>query len=147
MAESENILTYTAAGGVVVDKTGQHVLVLVRPERDEVRLPKGHIEAGESPMDTALREVREEGGYEDLEIIADLGEQLVTFLLAGKLVRRAERYYLMRARTLTQLKRPLADEAQFFAVWVDWEQAQEHLTFEPEREWVQRAKATWEQVQ
>jgi len=48
---------YTAAGGVVVD--AERVLVLRRPSRDEVRLPKGHIEKGESAQETALREVME----------------------------------------------------------------------------------------
>ena len=60
MAESDKIVTYTSAGGVVIDGTGDQVLVLVRPERDEVRLPKGHIEAWESAEDAALREVGEE---------------------------------------------------------------------------------------
>ena len=36
---------YAAAGGVVVD--GDRMLVLERPERNEVRLPKGHVEPGE----------------------------------------------------------------------------------------------------
>ena len=49
------------------------LLVLERPARGEVRLPKGHVEPGEAPREAALREVREEAGYADLEIVADLG--------------------------------------------------------------------------
>ena len=145
MAQSENgVVSYTSAGGVVVNEGGDQVLVLVRPERDEVRLPKGHIEDSESAADTALREVREEAGYRDLEILADLGEQLVVFLLEGKTVRRTERYFLLRARTLARSEQPPGDAAQFFPVWLPWQQVPEHLTFEAEREWIRRAEAAWE---
>jgi len=64
-------VTYVAAGGVVIHE-GQ-VLLLDRPGRGEVRLPKGHVEPGEEPAEAALREVREEAGYADLAILADLG--------------------------------------------------------------------------
>jgi 8-oxo-dGTP pyrophosphatase MutT (NUDIX family) len=138
-------MQYSAAGGVVIDVTGEQVLVIVRPECDEVRLPKGHIESAESPADTALREVREETGYGDLIITADLGEQLVTFLYKGNIVQRTEHYYLMRAGSLTHVEQPQADKAQFFAVWVPWDQAREHLTYEAEREWISKAKQVWEQ--
>lgn len=136
--------TYTSAGGVVTDATGEHVLVLVRPECDEVRLPKGHVESAESPADAALREVHEETGYGDLQITADLGEQLVTFLHKDKIIRRIEHYYLMQAQSLTRIDQPQEDEAQFFTVWVSWDQAADHLTYEAEREWIRRARESWE---
>ncbi len=55
-----HIVSYTAAGGIVVHK-GQ-VLVLLRPTAGEVRLPKGHVESGETLEAAALREVMEETG-------------------------------------------------------------------------------------
>jgi 8-oxo-dGTP pyrophosphatase MutT (NUDIX family) len=140
-------MIYTAAGGVVTNERGDEVLLLIRPSRDEVRLPKGHIEADEGPVRAALREVREEAGYDDLEIIADLGEQLVTFLSNEQTIRRTERYFLMRARSLARAEQPSSDELQFFAVWVPWDQAQAHLTFEAEQEWIRRARRALEQRQ
>ena len=55
------------AGGLVVRRTdGGHAVLLVSSRRDPSVwvLPKGHIEAGESPEQTASREVREEAGIE-----------------------------------------------------------------------------------
>jgi 8-oxo-dGTP pyrophosphatase MutT (NUDIX family) len=70
--------TYRAAGSVVVqqgviaglDPDQRYILLLDRPGRNEVRLPKGHIDPGESVEATALRETTEESGYADLEVIA-----------------------------------------------------------------------------
>ncbi len=145
MVQSPVHIRYTASGGVVTNAAGTHVLLLIRPERDEVRLPKGHVEPGETLADTALREVIEEAGYDDLEIVADLGEQLVAFPLEDKVVKRTEHYFLLRARTLHQTERPQADDQQFFTIWVTWDEALTHLTFEAERTWIQRARRIMEQ--
>jgi len=145
MTRHSSTITYTAAGGVVMDATGTRVLLLVRPARDEVRLPKGHVDPDEDIADTALREVTEETGYDDVELISDLGEQLVAFPWEKKIVLRTEHYYLMRARSTHQIARPPADDQQFFPVWVKWEEASKHLTFEAEQEWVHRARNALEQ--
>ena len=55
---------YLAAGGVVVHDN--QVLVLRRPHRAEVRLPKGHVEPGEDAAEAAIRETQEESGYQDV---------------------------------------------------------------------------------
>ncbi len=143
MRNSESAIDYRSSGGIVVDPTGHLVLLLIRPSRDEVRLPKGHVEPGESLAETAVRETREESGYADLEIIADLGEQLVTFLLEGRQVRRIEHYFLMQAQSLAQCEQPQSDLQQFFTTWVPWSEVEEHLTFAAEQEWIRRAQRAW----
>lgn len=55
-----------AAGGVVLragDSGGWAVAVVHRPEHLDWTLPKGKLEIDESPIECALREVREETGY------------------------------------------------------------------------------------
>ncbi len=129
---------YQAAGGVVVHKG--KVLLLERPSRKEVRLPKGHIEAGESPSDAALREVREEAGYANLLIVADLGLQQVQFVdpYRERQVMRDERFFLMGLRD-EELSEREPGEEQFAPIWVWAADAVSRLSFETEREFVRRA--------
>jgi 8-oxo-dGTP pyrophosphatase MutT (NUDIX family) len=137
----ENAIRYEAAGGVVYDaRDGEesHVLVLLRPARNEVRLPKGHIEEGESASEAALREVREESGYLDLEVVAELGERVVEFDHEGRHYARTERYFLMRLGSDRLGDRDRTDH-QFTPRWVSWSDAETALTFEAERAWIRRA--------
>jgi 8-oxo-dGTP pyrophosphatase MutT (NUDIX family) len=129
-------IRYQAAGGVVVD--GDKILVLRRPSRDEVRLPKGHIKKGESRVEAALREATEESGYADLEVVADLGHQVVEFDYLDAHVVRDEYYFLVRLRSDRQVARE-EQEFQFIPDWVHWDEARSELTYEVEREWVRRA--------
>ena len=132
-------IRYQAAGGVVVDEDDR-VLVLRRPSRQEVRLPKGHIEKGESHLQAALREVTEESGYTGLAVLADLGHQVVQFEYQGKRIVRDEYYYLCKLGPAHQVERK-AKELQFVPDWIGWDRALAELTFPAEREWVRRAYA------
>jgi 8-oxo-dGTP pyrophosphatase MutT (NUDIX family) len=132
------LVRYRAAGGVVVD--GDCVLVLRRPGRGEVRLPKGHVDPGETPRAAALREVSEESGYADLEIVADLGIQIVEFDWNERHYVRDEHYFLMSLRSKQCVARNHHDEYQFIPDWMTWDEAITLLTFEAEREWVRRGR-------
>ncbi|MCB0130422.1 MAG: NUDIX domain-containing protein [Caldilineaceae bacterium] len=128
---------YTAAGGIVVHNRA--VLLLDRKGRGEVRLPKGHVEEGESHTDAALRETMEEAGYADLRVVADLGSQVVKFDYNGKHFVRTEHYYLMQLESERQIPRNKKDAAQFAVLWVPLAEAAEKLTFAAEQAMVQRA--------
>ncbi|NOX29970.1 MAG: NUDIX domain-containing protein [Actinobacteria bacterium] len=58
-----------AAGGVVLRRRYvAEVLVVHRPRYDDWALPKGHVDDGESWIQTARREVLEETGVEAVEV-------------------------------------------------------------------------------
>ncbi len=123
---------YQAAGGVVIHEG--YMLLLDRPGREEIRLPKGHIDPGESPDVTALRETAEESGYGDLVILADLGNHTVVFDLDGVHFVRDEHYFLMDLGSDEQIERSKTDADQFNPMWVELNRAAEQLTFAAEQE-------------
>jgi 8-oxo-dGTP pyrophosphatase MutT (NUDIX family) len=67
------------AGGVVIRRDGRRTRVLVVRSSDGLNwlFPKGHIEAGETAKEAALREVREEAGA-DGEVRRFLGHERYT---------------------------------------------------------------------
>lgn len=68
-------MTVYASGGLVLRRTGKgwEVLAVHRPRYDDWSLPKGKDEPGETPIETALREVWEETGVHG-RLIAPLDE-------------------------------------------------------------------------
>lgn len=136
---------YSAAGGVVI-RQGR-MLLLDRPSRGEIRLPKGHIEPGESPVETALREVGEEAGLGDLAVVADLGEQTVEFDYEGAHVRRSEFYYLMRVQSEAGYDQSAKDMLDFRPLWVPVEEAEELLTYAAEKAVARRAISAYAPLQ
>jgi 8-oxo-dGTP pyrophosphatase MutT (NUDIX family) len=133
----DRVSSYRAAGGVVW-RDGL-VLVLDRPGRGEVRLPKGHVHHGESSVEAALRETREETGYDDLRVLAGLGTQRVEFELEGTSVQRDETYFALELGSDRIVERPPKDAAQFVPRWLPAPEAVALLSFESEKEWVRRA--------
>jgi 8-oxo-dGTP pyrophosphatase MutT (NUDIX family) len=148
---------YRAAGGVVLDAAGCVLLIerwIMRNGQPvyEIRLPKGHVEPGESDEAAALRETCEETGYCGLEVIADLGEFLNRFILPDEVVLRHERFFLLRltdpVRGEPHFDSPEADEARYQPLWAaDLVAAEALITFASEREFVRRARGYLEPVQ
>lgn len=84
-----------AAGGVVVIDN-QFVAI----ERNGIPdLPKGHIEKGESSEVAALREVEEETGISNLEIIKELPATWHCYLLDNQWTIKKTSWFLMRTAT------------------------------------------------
>lgn len=136
---------------MVLDGKGRVLLIerdVVRPggRVHEVRLPKGHVEKGETDEQAAVREVGEETGYWGVAITADLGENHVEFEDRDRFVIRDERYYLMRLTNQKAKPReldPAKEESLFVPRWAgSLGQAERELTFEGEKLFVRRA-AKW----
>ena len=143
-------IRYNAAGGIVAQRDildhlpadETFLLLLDRPSRAEVRLPKGHIDPGESAAEAALRETGEETGFGDLRILADLGRRTVEFDYKGAHYIREERYFLMKLLSPRQITRPPKDAKQFQVLWEPLDRAGQRLTFEAERLFVADAVNT-----
>jgi 8-oxo-dGTP diphosphatase len=83
-----------AAGGVVTrPSAGNHIEVVLvhRPKYDDWTFPKGKVDPGESDEDAAVREVREETGFD-----CTLGDELTTVhYVDGKGRPKQVRYWMM----------------------------------------------------
>lgn len=63
-----------SAGGIVLNNSGQVALVQNgKTNPPWWGFPKGHIDAGESVMEAARREIMEETGLTDLILVSELG--------------------------------------------------------------------------
>ncbi|MGN0033719.1 MAG: NUDIX hydrolase [Candidatus Limimorpha sp.] len=95
-----------AAGGVVLldDK-------IVAIDRNGIPdLPKGHIEQGETPETAALREVEEETGISDLQIIKPLPPTWHCYLLNGKWTIKKTSWFVMRSLDVNVSFKPQTQE-------------------------------------
>lgn len=91
----------TSAGGLVLDRLGTGVrgaLIgrLDRRGRLLWSLPKGHVEAGETEEDTAVREVAEETGISG-RVIGKLGTIDFWFVAEGRRVHKTVHHFLLLA--------------------------------------------------
>jgi 8-oxo-dGTP pyrophosphatase MutT (NUDIX family) len=89
-----------SAGGVAYRRTEGRVDIALASRRTGTGqlvwgLPKGHIDDGESPRETAVRETREETGLV-AEIEADLGEISYRYVRAGARISKVVHFFLMR---------------------------------------------------
>ena len=89
-----------AAGGIVV-KDGKIVSIVRNGIPD---LPKGHIEKGESPENAALREVKEETGIGNLQIVKALPSSWHCYQVGEEWRLKRTYWYLMESGEAIQPK-------------------------------------------
>ena len=137
----------TSAGGLVVDtSSGRTVAALIgrkdRRGRMLWSLPKGHIEAGESAEEAAVREVAEETGI-DGRIIGRLGTIDFWFMADGRRVHKTVHHFLLRAEggELSD-----ADVEVSAVAWVPLDELAGTLAYEDERTLVARAPELLDRV-
>src|SRR6476659_6695233 len=91
----------TSAGGLVLDRLGagaRGALIgrLDRRGRLLWSLPKGHVEAGETEEDTAVREVMEETGIRGA-VVGKLGTIAFWFVADGRRIHKTVHHFLLLA--------------------------------------------------
>jgi 8-oxo-dGTP pyrophosphatase MutT (NUDIX family) len=86
-----------SAGGVVTrENAGSWEVAVIRPHgRNLWALPKGHVDPGETPEQTATREVREETGL-TAALVASLGEIRYVYQFRGQRIFKRVHFFLFR---------------------------------------------------
>jgi 8-oxo-dGTP pyrophosphatase MutT (NUDIX family) len=125
-----------SAGGLVA--YGSRILLIATQNGRRWQLPKGHIEAGESPEQAAVREVREETGVTG-RIVDTLPGVEYWYVEKGPCrVHKTVDYFL-----LAYVEGDAADfdpEEVSGTGWFSWDAGISRLTFENERRVARRAR-------
>jgi len=145
-----------SAGGVLIKpmKEGWSIAA-IEPKRDDSQvsgkkstskpvfaLPKGLVDAGEKPEQTAIREVREETGItgEIVTKLRDIKYFYVRTWAGGERVFKIVSFYLLlyRAGRIDDLSEEMRVEVRR-ALWLPLEEAPQKLAYKGEREVAQLA--------
>ena len=95
----QEIVREPTAGGVIFRRNQKNEveILLIQDSKDRWTIPKGHIEEGETAQETAKREIGEEAGLHDVEIIGWLGKINFRYRRIDKLVLMTTQVFLVKA--------------------------------------------------
>ncbi|ASC72093.1 Putative mutator protein MutT4 [Halomicronema hongdechloris C2206] len=109
--------TEAAAGGVILRQhRGCWWVALIREgSLPDYALPKGHVESGESLQVAARREIEEEAGFSDLQLLGELG--VLERLNFSKTHWKITHYYLFQTEQVTPLPSdPKTHQVEWFPI-------------------------------
>jgi ADP-ribose pyrophosphatase YjhB (NUDIX family) len=126
-----------SAGGVVTNDRGD--VLVVNQHGTSWSLPKGHIDGGENALDAAKREIYEESGIRDLELIRELGsyERYRIGVDGGEDRSELKAITMFLFRTSEKSLKPV-DPDNPEARWVEKSKVERLLTHEKDKEFFRR---------
>jgi ADP-ribose pyrophosphatase YjhB (NUDIX family) len=104
----EEVVHETTSGGVIFrrSKQGDLEILLIKDAKNRWTIPKGHVEEGEEPKDTAEREIREETGLQEMRVRDWLGKVNFRYRRNHTLVLMTMHIYLVEGKGNTNLLHP-----------------------------------------
>ncbi|MGH7714215.1 MAG: NUDIX hydrolase [Gemmatimonadaceae bacterium] len=129
----------TSAGGVVVRRAGDDVLVLlIRDSYGKWGFPKGHLEDGEAADMAAARETAEETGLTDLRVLDELETIKWRFQWRGQLVHKTCHFFLMESDSEATF--PQLAEGITACRWTTFDRAHELIAYANTRDVLRLAR-------
>ncbi len=88
---------------------------------------KGKMEKGENPLDTVIREAKEETGISDLNFVDGFEENIeYDFQFEGELIHKKVVFYLAKTNT----EKIIISHEHLDFVWLDYKSALEKITYQ-----------------
>ena len=96
----QEVVREPTSGGIIFrhGKKGNIEILLIQDAKDRWTIPKGHIEEGETAQQTARREIGEEAGLKEMDMLGWLGKIHFRYRRMDKLVLMTTQIYLVRAK-------------------------------------------------
>ena len=125
-----------SAGAILFRKEKKPIFLLLHYEAKHWDFPKGNIEKGEKDQDTVKREIKEETGIKDVEIIPDFKEKIqYYFKFKSELINKTVIFYLAKTKT----KQVKLSFEHIGSTWLPYDKAIEKLTFKNAKEILKKA--------
>jgi 8-oxo-dGTP pyrophosphatase MutT (NUDIX family) len=105
----DEVVRETTSGGIVFRhdaKTKAVQILLMQDAKNRWTIPKGHVEPGEEPKQTAEREIREETGLQEMKVYNWLGKVNFRYRRNRTLVLMTMHIYLVEGRGDTDKLNP-----------------------------------------
>jgi ADP-ribose pyrophosphatase YjhB (NUDIX family) len=96
----DEVVRETTSGGIVFRRTPEQKIeiLLIKDAKNRWTIPKGHVEPGEEPKQTAEREIREETGLQEMKMHSWLGKVNFRYRRAHTLVLMTMHIYLVEGQ-------------------------------------------------
>jgi 8-oxo-dGTP pyrophosphatase MutT (NUDIX family) len=96
----DEVVRETTSGGIVFRRDAENKveILLIQDAKNRWTIPKGHVEPGEEPKQTAEREIREETGLQEMKMYSWLGKVNFRYRRAHTLVLMTMHIYLVEGQ-------------------------------------------------
>ena len=117
-----------SSGAVIFRDTSQGIVfLLLHYPSGHWDFVKGKMEKGENPLDTVIRETKEETGISDLNFVDGFEENIeYDFQFEGELIHKKVVFYLAKTNT----EKIIISHEHLDFVWLDYKSALEKITYQ-----------------
>lgn len=105
----DEVVHETTSGGIIFRRnvsTKELEILLIQDAKSRWTIPKGHVEEGETPRQTAEREIQEETGLQDMKVMDWLGKVNFRYRRTHTLVLMTMHIYLVQGQGDTDKLNP-----------------------------------------